>query len=99
MPDLLLNQTATIEKYEGSGAYGPSYTDPVEYDCRFEPQQKKVTNENGEEIVSNGTFYFGPDVDVNIKSLITYEGTEYEAVQINPVQGLSSLNHYEVVVK
>ena len=99
MPKFLLNQVAEVQKYQGSGAYGPSYAEPVEHDCRFQPQQKEVTNENGEEIVSNGKFFFSGDVEINVNSIITYNNRDYEVVEVGPIQGLRKINHYEVVVK
>lgn len=50
----LFTRVATVEPYEGSGAYGPIYGDPVEVPCWVSWARELVRDADGNEVVSSG---------------------------------------------
>lgn len=51
--------TVTVKTYQGSGAYGDLWGDPVTVNCWIEDGSKLVLNANGDEVVST-TSVHGP---------------------------------------
>lgn len=47
----------SVEAYEGSGAYGPSYAAPVAVSCFLDDGVRLVRNVSGAEVASSSTVY------------------------------------------
>lgn len=61
IPGQLLVHTASVEPYEGSGAYGDVYAAAVaDVPCYFEQVRRLVRDPNGDEAVSEATVYLDP---------------------------------------
>lgn len=74
----ILPQKVTVEAYEGTGAYGPIYSDPVTVAARVETVRKLVRSKTGDEVVAEATVYVQPGLTCPPESLITLPG---ESVQ------------------
>lgn len=57
IPPMLLQHTAVIEPYEGSGANGPVYGVPVTVRCYREDKRRKVRATNGAEVTAETTLW------------------------------------------
>jgi hypothetical protein len=57
IPAYLLQHTATIEPYEGSGASGPVYGTPVAVRCYREDKRRKVRAANGATVIAETTLW------------------------------------------
>lgn len=57
IPAFLLQHTASIEPYQGSGASGPVYGAPVTVQCYREDKRRKVRASNGAEVVAATTLF------------------------------------------
>lgn len=55
MPRWLMVHRITVEAYEGAGAYGPVYADPVTVRCLLDEQTRLVRSPSGGEVVSSST--------------------------------------------
>ena len=102
IPNALLIHTITIKEYQGDGPYGPSYGDPYEVRCYFEKKRDLVRDSNGQEIVSSARAFMAPDYEPPPKSIITFEGDDYEVITSarfdNPIAGAKP-HHTEVTLK
>ena len=74
LPQSIQPNTATIQKYEGDGAYGPTYADPIEVKGYFQQKEKMIRDDEGDEVVSMSQFYTGKDIDVPKGSILTFNG-------------------------
>lgn len=52
--------TATVETFEGSGAYGDVYAAPIEVPCFIDDSVQLVRGKTAEEVVSSTTVYADP---------------------------------------
>jgi hypothetical protein len=91
-----------IREYQGDGPYGPSYGDPYEVRCYFEKKRELVRDSNGQEIVSSAKMFLDPVHEPPPKSIVTFEGTDYEVISSarfdNPIAGAKP-HHTEVSLK
>lgn len=85
-----LKQTVIHEKLIGTdNDYGdPIYAAPLTLKCRFQEGGKLVRNQQGDEVVSVGTFFFDRIVDIGFGDKLTYTNeldavTSYEPIAIS----------------
>lgn len=100
MPAMLLRHTVTVERYEGSSAYGETYAAPVPLDCFREHKRRLVRDAAGNEVVSETTLYAMPDTDpIPAGSRVTVDGTATTviAADLKDGGGLPTPDHLEVV--
>ena len=102
IPNSLLIHRITVKEYKGNGPYGPLYDDPYEALCYFEKKRELVRDSTGQEIVSSARAFMAPDYEPPPKSIITFEGDDYEVITSarfdNPIAGAKP-HHTEVTLK
>ncbi len=98
-PKFLMNAELEVEAYEGNTAYGPEYASPVTVDAYVEHNNETVIDQQGEEVVANYLCVIRDDVDIPAKSKVTYNGTEYEAVETAKYRPLNKFSHWEVYIR
>lgn len=92
---LLTGDLVTVAPYKGEGAYGPSYGEEVEVDCRAVTDRKLVRNGAGDEVVSESTLYVRPVLPNGIptvdvfppESLVTVNGRQAQVISAAPHRG------------
>lgn len=95
--------TATVETYQGSGAYGDVYAAPVVVACFAEAKRRLVRAKDGQETVSESTLYMGtvngalcvPDSRVTVAGKVSYVITQ----NVNDAPGLDLPEHAAVTLK
>jgi len=102
IPKMLLIHKIVVKEYKGNGPYGPLFDDPYEAQCYFEKKHELVRDSTGQEIVSSARAFMSSDYEPPPKSVITFEGEDYEVISSarydNPLV-LSKPHHTEVTLK
>lgn len=60
IPAAILVHTVTVEKFEGHGARGPVYADPVTVPCFVSDTRKLVRGPDGQQVVAESTVLAAP---------------------------------------
>lgn len=99
VPAYLLVHSATIEPYEGSGAYGDQYGTPYELPCYHEGRRQFVRASDGTEAVSEGTLYANV-ADIPAGSRVQILNRETWVITVTTLDdgGLTGLAHIEVAL-
>lgn len=95
LDQLLTGDVVTVTTYRGEGAYGPTYRDPVDVDCRAVTDRKLVRNAAGDEVVSESTLYVRPVLTDGAvaaevfapESLVTVNGRQAQVISAAPHRG------------
>jgi hypothetical protein len=95
--------TATVEPFEGAGAYGDVYGPKVVVACFAEAKRRLVRAKDGEQVVSESTLYMGtadgalfvPDSRVTVGGKASYVITQ----NVNDAPGLDLPEHAAVTLK
>lgn len=98
IPKFLCRNEVTIKPYSGSGAYGPVYGNEYTAKCYVELKRKMIRNNEGDEIVANGPVIFRDEIDIPIKSELTWKGKTYVVQASIPYQTYGRFHHIEVFV-
>lgn len=100
-PKFMMNAKLTVKPLEGNSAYGPVYGDPVTADAYVEPKRRKVTDNEGNEVVAEVFAVVRDDISIPIGSKATWDWTteEYEVVKAIPYRPLGRFSHIEVFLK
>lgn len=98
VPTSLLRERITIEPYEGSGAYGPTYGTPVTVKARVEGKRRAIRTSGGVDVISSASATIRPDVTVAPESKVTHEGRSYEVLDVLIGEGLSGPAYFELVL-
>jgi len=102
IPKMLLIHKIVVREYKGNGPYGPLFDDPYEALCYFEKKRELVRDSTGQEIVSSARAFMSSDYEPPPKSVITFEGEDYEVITSarfdNPLAH-SKPHHTEVTLK
>lgn len=96
IPKYLLKTPATIKPLKGNGAYGEVYGTLVRTKCHVEYKRKLIVNSLGEQIVSEATAFFPPDVEITVGSLVTVHGNKMKVVGVKPFYLSNKMSHLEV---
>lgn len=82
LPKWMLQHEVTVEPFAGAGANGPVYGDPVTVPCLREDKRRLVRAPNGDQVISETTFYCQPgtvappqsrvDLGTRISTVITF---------------------------
>jgi class 3 adenylate cyclase len=101
IPDWLLRHEAVIEPFEGEGAYGAIYGDPVTERCLVDDERRLVRNAEGSETVSDTTIFFRAGTHCPEGSRVTVGGrtTTVIASHDRDGGGLPTPDHTEVVCR
>jgi hypothetical protein len=95
----LLNDSVSIEAYEGMNAYGEeSFAAAVEYSAYVEHKPKKVMANNGEDVISNS--FIIVEVEVGSEDRVTLSDGRSGTVLLSwPVKGTTgNFLHSEVYI-
>lgn len=97
----LFFQTITVETWTGNDGYGaPTFGPPVAYRGRVVAQTKRLTNAQGEEIVSNSTVYLDSRGTFSGKDRITlpegYEPRQPRILGIAPALEATRTHHVKI---
>jgi hypothetical protein len=92
---LLSGDTVTLTTWRGSGAYGTSYDDPVDVDCRVQYERKMARDSTGTDILSELTIYVRPQMPDGrravdafaVGSQITHEGRQSYVIHAQAYRG------------
>lgn len=92
----------TVETYEGDGAYGPVYAEPVTVACFIDGRERLVRTPNGDQVASNTTVYaaladadrFAPESRVTVRE----EQRTVGSVAARDAGGLGLPEHTEAVL-
>lgn len=101
IPNYLLVHTASVEPYEGSGAYGDVYGAAYSLPCYFEAQRKIVRDAQGDEAVAEATVYADPGAEIKPGSRVTVNGYASTVITVSVFDdgGLTGLAHREIALK
>lgn len=101
IPAHLLVHTASVEPYEGSGAYGDVFGAAFDLQCYFEMERKVVRDSNGDEAVSECQVFADLGAEVKPGSRVTVNGyaSTVITVAVFDDKGLTGLAHQEVSLR
>lgn len=99
IPAELLVHTASVEPYEGSGAYGDRYGTAVPVPCYYEGRRQIVRDGDGNEAVSEGVLYANL-TDLPVGSRVTVLGRTTWVLSVSTFDdgGITGLAHVEVAL-
>jgi len=100
-PDWLLRHEATIEPFEGEGAYGPIFGEAVTARCMVDDERRLVRDAQGAETVSDTTIFFPPGTRCPEGSRVTVNGRVTTVITSfsRDGGGLPTPDHVEVVCR
>lgn len=80
--------SVTVAAFQGiSGNGKPLYANPVKRAARIEPRTEIVKNPQGVEVVARGFVLFPAGYRAPAGSKISFEGTEYSLISLEPIFG------------
>lgn len=94
---------ATVETWQGAGAYGDVYAAPVTVPCFAEAKIQLVRGKDGQQVVSGSTLFmaaadgalFAPDSRVTVGGRVSYVITQ----NTNDAPGLDLPDHAAITLK
>ena len=100
IPAQLLVHTASVEPYEGSGAYGDVYGAAYSLPCYFEAERKIVRNSEGDEAVAEATVYADLGNEIKPGSRVSANGYSSTVITVSVFDdaGLTGLAHREIAL-
>lgn len=100
IPSHLLVHVASVEPYEGSGAYGDVYGVAYSLPCYFEAERKIVRNSEGDEAVAEATVYADPGDEIDPGSRVSVNGYSSTVITVSVFDdgGLTGLAHREIAL-
>ena len=94
----MLKDTVTVETYEGEGAYGPVYADPVTVSCDVQMKRRLVKTTDGVESVDLPVLTVHPD-DVPAftpQARLTIAERASTVLSVAPMTFRGQMSHAEV---
>lgn len=100
IPPQLLVHTASIEPYEGSGAYGDVFGTAFTLPCYYEGRRQIVRGADGDETVSEGVLYADLGTEIPTGSKVSVVGRDTRVLTVSTFDdgGLTGLAHLEVAL-
>lgn len=98
IPSALLRDRLTIAPYKGAGAYGPMYDAPITVKARVEGRRRTVNRGDGSTVISSATAFVRPDVSVLPESKATWDGRDFEVLDVLPAKDLTGTTHVELLL-
>lgn len=90
---------ATIEVRREGGMHGDTFDPPIPVVGFAEMERKLIRSASGEEVVSSGSLWLDPEVEVTEGSKVTVHGRTSFALQVAIQQGPTrNLDHLEVAL-
>ena len=91
----LFTRTATVEPFEGSGAYGPIYGAPTEVSCWVDWTRELVRDADGNEVVSSAHLFADADTTLPVESRVTVDGHTTTAITSQVAHTPAGPHHLE----
>lgn len=102
IPKFLMIHTVSVTNRTGTGPYGDEYGKAYDMPCNFQFITKKIMSKEGTEVIANAQLFTNSDIVPTIKSIVTFEGIEYEVIKVNrldnPLSKSSRKHHYEITL-
>lgn len=95
----LLNETVTVEEFDGHGAYGPVHGRTYEAQCYIEPGFRRVVDAKGAEVVASAMAIFEADCEIDVGDVVVWGGRRYEVVDVQKLRPGGATHHCEVYLK
>jgi len=97
VPNAMLRDTVTLERFEGSGAMGTLYAEPETIRAAVQPTSRLVTDQNGRTVTIDALAIIRPEVGaVRPESRITSRGVTYRVFNCQPTPDERRPTHYEL---
>jgi|TARA_Y100000114_G_C11679142_1_gene287724 hypothetical protein len=91
----LLQHSATRSSLQGMSAYGEVFDTSESIKCRIEPQSKRVSTEEANEVLASAKMYAEKDQTLEVGDKIIFDSVTYFVLQVNKIYGLSNVSHIE----
>jgi hypothetical protein len=91
----LLKHSATRSSLQGMSAYGEVFDTSESIKCRIEPQSKRVSTEEANEVLASAKMYAEKDQTLEVGDKIIFDSVTYFVLQVNKIYGLSNVSHIE----
>ena len=91
----LLQHSATRSSLQGMSAYGEVFDTSESIKCRIEPQSKRVSTEEANEVLASAKMYAEKDQTLEVGAKIIFDSVTYFVLQVNKIYGLSNVSHIE----
>ena len=98
IPSALLRQSVTVASYEGEGAAGPVFGEPVAYPARVEERRRLLQSGSGEVIASEAVAYLRPDVPIKVGDRVGLFGRDLRVLAVAEMRGLSRIEYLDVTL-
>jgi hypothetical protein len=99
IPASLLPHRITVAPYLGSSAYGPKHGDAVTIRARIDGRRRVVKTPDGADLMSSATATIRPPgFEIAPESKATWEGREYEVLDVLPLTHLRAVAGYELLL-
>lgn len=99
LPPTFRIHTASVEVRRPGGMYDDTFDPPITVVGLAQTDRKLVRSATGEEVVSSGTFWCDPDIDITEGSRITVLGRTSFALAVGVNQGPGHrIDHLEVTL-
>ena len=91
----LLQHSATRSSLQGMSAYGEVFDTSESIKCRIEPQSKRVSTEEANEVLASAKMYAEKDQTLEVGDKIIFDSVTYFVLQVNKIYGLSNVSNIE----
>lgn len=101
LPTKTLVNRATVEPYKGtSGGGKPTFGTPrKDVKCRLDANESNTVQRGATStVIARAVAYFRPEAKMPPQSRITIDGTRYEALDVEPLNGPFRIAGYKVTL-
>lgn len=99
LPTKTLVNRMSREEYLGNSANGPKWGPKRDkIPCRLINRRSRVTNENGDTVVSTCVVHTRPDVKLATMDRVFIDGQRYEVLDITPLTGPIRIEGWEAML-
>jgi hypothetical protein len=99
IPTAALRHRITIEPYEGSGALGPIYGDPItDVPARVVGKRRAVRTASGTDVIASAVCVIRPALDVRAESRVIHNGRRYVVLDVADSEDLTRPHHRELIL-
>ena len=86
LPGFLLQDTITLERYAGAGAYGDTYEDGETVRAHVDGTRRAIIGQDGQQAIAEATVYTRPMTEPAVESRVTWRGRTYTIVAVKPME-------------
>lgn len=102
IPSSYLDAPVEVRTYQGEGAYGPTYGQPVTVAANLDARRRLVRTASGDEVVAEMTLRLDPDPALDVEQLLQPEsrvsvrGRDARVITVHPHLDRGLLAYLEV---